>query len=172
MVFKCQFKKTATDPAEITAFLFDHAVLLVRIKQTGKTEEIKAYRRPIPLELLAIKEMDEVIPKDGNMKRTSSSLIPSIRNNVNNDPARKEGWPITFRHLGKAGYELTLFASNQATRQKWLEFIHTAQERLRSRADFFNTTVISSRFFAGTNRVNCVTPFGKFTILYNRILVN
>ncbi|KAI1069568.1 hypothetical protein LB507_008358 [Fusarium sp. FIESC RH6] len=167
MVFKCQFKKTPTDPAEITAFLFDHAVLLVRIKQTGKTEEIKAYRRPIPLELLAIKEMDEVIPKDGNMKRTSSSLIPSIRNNVNNDPARKEGWPITFRHLGKAGYELTLFAANQATRQKWLEFIHTAQERLRSRADFFNTTVISSRFFAGTNRVNCVTPFdGGRKLLY------
>ncbi|KAJ4134485.1 RHO1 GDP-GTP exchange protein 2 [Fusarium oxysporum] len=166
MVFKCQFKKSPTDPAEITAFLFDHAVLLVRIKQTGKTEEIKAYRRPIPLELLAIREMDEVIPKDGNMKRTSSSLIPSIRNNAN-DPARKEGWPITFRHLGKAGYELTLYASNQAARQKWLEFIHTAQERLRSRADFFNTTVISSKFFAGTNRVNCVTPFdGGRKLLY------
>ncbi|WZH49184.1 CNH domain-containing protein [Fusarium acuminatum] len=166
MVFKCLFKKSPTDPAEITAFLFDHAVLLVRIKQTGKAEEIKAYRRPIPLELLAIREMDELIPKDGNMKRTSSSLIPSIRNTAN-DPARKEGWPITFRHLGKAGYELTLYASNQAARQKWLEFIHTAQERLRSRADFFNTTVISSHFFAGTNRVNCVTPFdGGRKLLY------
>lgn len=160
MVFKCQFKKSPTDPAEITAFLFDHAVLLVRIKQTGKNEEIKAYRRPIPLELLAIREMDEVIAKDGNMKRSSSSLIPSIRANAN-DTAKKDGWPITFRHLGKAGYELTLYAANQAARQKWLEFIHNAQERLRSRADFFNTTTITSKFFAGTNRVNCVTPFGK-----------
>lgn len=162
MVFKCQFKKSPTDPAEITAFLFDHAVLLVRIKQTGKNEEIKAYRRPIPLELLAIREMDEVIPKDGNMKRSSSSLIPSIRANAN-DTAKKDGWPITFRHLGKAGYELTLYAANQAARQKWLEFIHNAQERLRSRADFFNMTTITSKFFAGTNRVNCVTPFGKLT---------
>lgn len=46
LVFKTQFKKSPTDPTDITAFLFDHAVLLVRIKQVGKgQEEIKAYRR-------------------------------------------------------------------------------------------------------------------------------
>jgi RHO1 GDP-GTP exchange protein 1/2 len=45
LVFKSQLKKSPTDPSDITAFLFDHAVLLVRIKQLGKGEEIKAYRR-------------------------------------------------------------------------------------------------------------------------------
>jgi RHO1 GDP-GTP exchange protein 1/2 len=46
LVFKTQFKKTPTDPTDITAFLFDHAVLLVRIKQqSGKAEEVKTYRR-------------------------------------------------------------------------------------------------------------------------------
>lgn len=45
MVYKTQFKKSPTDPSEITAFLFDHAVLLVRIKKSGKNEESKAYRR-------------------------------------------------------------------------------------------------------------------------------
>ncbi|POR39290.1 Rho1 guanine nucleotide exchange factor 1 [Tolypocladium paradoxum] len=158
LVFKCMLKKSATDPiAEITSYLFDHAVLLVRIKQTGKNEEYKAYRRPIPLELLAIREMDEVIPVQG-IKRSSTSLIPSIR--ANNSEAKKgDGWPITFRHLGKAGYELTLFAANQTARKKWLEVIDNAQQRLRGRADFFNTTVISSNFFVGTNQINCVTPF-------------
>ncbi|KYK60669.1 Rho guanyl nucleotide exchange factor [Drechmeria coniospora] len=156
LVFKSQLKKSPTDPMEITSFLFDHAVLLVRIKQNGKNEEIKAYRRPIPLELLAIREMDEVIP-DG-VKRSSSSLIPSIRTNTG-DAKKGEGWPITFRHLGKAGYELTLYAANQAARKKWLEFIDNAQQRLRARADFINTTIISSNFFVGTNQVNCVTPF-------------
>lgn len=160
LVFKSQFKKSPTDPAEITAFLFDHAVLLVRIKQKGKTEEIMAYRRPIPLELLAIREMDEVIPLQGSVKRSSSSLIPSIRTTAS-DAKKGDGWPITFRHLGKAGYEQTLFASNQAARKKWLEFIDNAQQRLRARADFFNTTMISSNFFGGTNQVNCVAPFGK-----------
>jgi hypothetical protein len=163
LVFKSQFKKSPTDPSEITAFLFDHAVLLVRIKQTGKTEEIKAYRRPIPLELLAIREMEEVIP-GGGVKRASSSLIPAIKAA---DSKKSEGWPITFRHLGKAGYELTLYASNQAARKKWLEFIDTAQQRLRARADFFNTTVIASNFFIGTNKINCVTPYdGGRKLLY------
>ncbi|KAJ8126927.1 hypothetical protein O1611_g6713 [Lasiodiplodia mahajangana] len=73
LVFKTQFKKTPTDPTDITAFLFDHAVLLVRIKTQGKNEEVKTYRRPIPLELLSIKEMDEVIPQSG-VKRASSNL--------------------------------------------------------------------------------------------------
>jgi transcription termination factor NusB len=158
MVFKSQFKKTPTElQAEITAFLFDHAVLLVRIKQVGKNEEIKAYRRPIPLELLAIREMEEVIPQSG-VRRSSTSIIPSIRT-ANTGGGKGEGWPITFRHLGKAGYELTVYASNQAARKKWLEFIDTAQQRLRARADFFNTTIISSNFFVGTNHINCVTPF-------------
>jgi len=45
LIFKSQFKKSPTEQSEITAFLFDHAVLLVRIKQMTKGEEIKAYRR-------------------------------------------------------------------------------------------------------------------------------
>jgi RHO1 GDP-GTP exchange protein 1/2 len=53
LVFKSQLKKSPTDPSEITAFLFDHAVLLVRIKQGGKVEEIKAYRRVSPASLTA-----------------------------------------------------------------------------------------------------------------------
>ncbi|KAK3310825.1 CNH domain-containing protein [Chaetomium strumarium] len=158
LVFKCQFKKTPTENPDITAFLFDHAVLLVRIKQVGKTEEVKAYRRPIPLELLSIKEMEEVIPQSGAVKRSSSSILPALRN-TGNETKKGEGWPITFRHLGKNGYELTLYASNQSGRQKWLELIDSAQQRLRARADFLNTTVISSGFFTGTNKVNCVAPF-------------
>ncbi|KAK4161482.1 CNH domain-containing protein [Cladorrhinum sp. PSN259] len=158
LVFKTQFKKSPTEQPDITAFLFDHAVLLVRIKQVGKTEEVKAYRRPIPLELLAIKEMEEVIPSSGAVKRSSSSLLPALRTSTT-ETKKGDGWPITFRHLGKNGYELTLYASNQSGRQKWLEFIDTAQQKLRARADFLNTTILSSSFFSGQNKVNCVTPF-------------
>ncbi|KAJ4298645.1 RHO1 GDP-GTP exchange protein 2 [Collariella sp. IMI 366227] len=157
LVFKTQLKKSPTENPDLTAFLFDHAVLLVRIKQVGKVEDVKAYRRPIPLELLSIKEMEEVIPQGGAVKRTSSSLLP-LRN-VGNETKKGEGWPVTFRHLGKNGYEVTLYASNQSGRQKWLEFIDAAQQRLRARADFLNMTVISSNFFTGQNKVNCVAPF-------------
>lgn len=172
LVFKSNFKKSPTENNEITAYLFDHAVLLVRIKQVGKAEEVKAYRRvrvtlvllkglmltilqPIPLELLSIKEMEEVIPPSG-VRRSTSSLLPNIRAETN----KKGEWPITFKHMGKNGYELTLFASTQTGRQKWLEFIDTAQQKLRARVDFLNTTVLSQAFFTATNKVNCVAPFG------------
>ncbi|EMR69667.1 putative rho guanyl nucleotide exchange factor protein [Eutypa lata UCREL1] len=157
LVFKTQFKKSPTDPTDITAFLFDHAVLLVRIKQVGKgQEEVKAYRRPIPLELLSIREMDEVIPPQG-VKRSSSSL-PSL-GGKNTDKKGAEGWPITFRHLGRNFYEQVLYASNQAARKKWLEYIDSAQQRLRARADFFNVNTLSNSFFQTGNSVNAVTPF-------------
>lgn len=157
LVFKSQLKKSPADPPDIVSYLLDHAVLLVRTKQVGKVEKFKAYRRPIPLELLAIKEMDEVIPKAGAVKRSSSSLLPLRAGNA--DTKKGEGWPITFRHLGKAGYELTLYASNQAARQKWLEFIDAAQQRLRARADFLNTTVIPTNFTTAVNKVNCASPY-------------
>lgn len=108
--------------------------------------------------------MDEVIPQQGSVKRSSSSLLPALRN-ANSDAKKGEGWPITLRHLGKAGYELTIYASNQAARQKWLEHVDTQQQKLRARADFLNTIVISSNFFTATNKVNCVAPFGKFAML-------
>lgn len=155
LVFKTQFKKSPTDPTDITAFLFDHAVLLVRIKQVGKGEEVKAYRRPIPLELLSIKEMDEVIPQSG-VKRASSNLPFRGKDS---EKKGTEGWPITFRHLGKNYYEQVLYASNQTARKKWLEFIDAAQQRLRARADFFNVNTLSSGHFNANNMVNAVTPF-------------
>lgn len=162
LVYKSQLKKGPTEQADITGYLFDHAVLFVRVKQVGKTEEVKAYRRPIPLELLSIKEMAEVIPESGAVKRSSSSLLPALRPS-GNDTKKGDGWPITFRHLGKNGYELLLYGANQSGRQKWLELIDAAQQRLRARADFLNTTVISCSFFSAQNKVNCVTPFGTST---------
>lgn len=53
LVFKSNFKKSPTENNEITAYLFDHAVLLVRIKQVGKAEEVKAYRRVSVMLVLA-----------------------------------------------------------------------------------------------------------------------
>jgi hypothetical protein len=160
LVYKGTLKKSPTDPSDIQAYLFDHAMLLVRVKMIGKKEEVKVYRRPIPLELLSVREMDDVIPKTGVVKRPSSSLIPGTKVGAN-DGARKEGFPITFRHIGKGGYELTLYANTAGSRNKWMEFIGEQQGLLRKRGDFYNRTIMSSGFFSAANRVNCVAPFGK-----------
>jgi hypothetical protein len=162
MIYKGTLKKTPTDPSDIQAYLFDHAMLLVRTKIVGKKEEVKVYRRPIPLELLSIREMDEVIPKLGIAKRPSSSLIPGATNK--SDSSKKEGFPITFRHLGKGGYELTLYATTQGARKKWMEHIGEQQHILRKRGDFYNRAILSNNFFSAVNRVNCVAPFGIYVI--------
>ena len=159
LIYKGALKKSPTDPPDITAYLFDHAMLLVRVKVVGKKEEVKVYRRPIPLELLAIREMEEVIPKLGIAKRPSSSLIPGA-SKASTDSAKKEGFPITFRHLGKGGYELTLYASTQGARMKWMEHIGEQQAILRKRGDFYNKAILSNAFFSQANRVNCVAPYG------------
>lgn len=104
--------------------------------------------------------MEEVIPQHNGVRRSTSSLLPNIRADSGD---KKNGWPITFKHMGKNGYDLQLFASTQTGRQKWLEFIDSAQQKLRARVDFLNTTVLSQGFFTATNKVNCVAPFGKHT---------
>jgi RHO1 GDP-GTP exchange protein 1/2 len=164
LIYKGTLKKTPNDPSDIQAYLFDHAMLLVRIKMVGKKEEVKVYRRPIPLELLAIREMEEVIPRLGIAKRPSSSLIPGAKNNTA-DSSKKEGFPITFRHLGKGGYELTLYATTQGARKKWMEHIGDQQTILRKRGDFYNRSILNNNFFTAVNRVNCVAPFGMYLIL-------
>jgi RHO1 GDP-GTP exchange protein 1/2 len=164
LIYKGTLKKTPSDPSDIQAYLFDHAMLLVRIKMVGKKEEVKVYRRPIPLELLAIREMEEVIPKLGIAKRPSSSLIPGAKNNTA-DSSKKEGFPITFKHLGKGGYELTLYATTQGARKKWMEHIGDQQTILRKRGDFYNRSILNNNFFTAVNRVNCVAPFGMYFIL-------
>lgn len=113
--------------------------------------------------------MDEVIPPQG-VKRSSSSL-PSL-GGKNTDKKGAEGWPITFRHLGRNFYEQVLYASNQAARKKWLEYIDSAQQRLRARADFFNVNTLSNSFFQTGNSVNAVTPFGGYnqcSVLMNKL---
>jgi len=172
LIYKGTLKKTPTDPSDIQAYLFDHAVLLVRVKMVGKKEEVKVYRRPIPLELLAIREMEELNPKLGLVKRPSTSLIPGAKSAAA-ESSKKEGFPITFRHLGKGGYELTLYANTSGSRSKWMEHIGDQQAILRKRGNFYNRSILSDGFFSATNRVNCVAPFGmSTTYVFSAYLAN
>lgn len=71
----------------------------------------------------------------------------------------KNGYPITFVHLGRHAYQLTLWASTWVARKKWVENIQKQQERMRERSLIFDTFTLSESFFAGVNKVNCAAPF-------------
>lgn len=176
LVFKGTLKKTPTETTgDITCYLFDHAVLLVRAKTVNKREEQKVYKKPIPLELLVITQMEEVNPKLGIAKRPSANLIAgkaiAAATPKNNDP-KQQGYPITFKHLGKGGYELTLFASTPISQQKWMEHIDAQQRSLRERSNIFTKTIVNEGFFSPTIRVTCAVPLGKYiSVLFQVFLL-
>jgi len=165
LVYKGPLKKSPTDTSEIHVYLFNHAILFVRQKTNNRQEELRVYKKPIPLELLIITQMDEVIPKLGISKRPSSSLIPGAKAAINGPKAAasgKEGFPITFRHIGKGGYDLTLYGSSLIQRRKWMENIEEQQEKLRSRGNFYTKAVLCDNFFTSAHKINCLVPIGMW----------
>ena len=158
IIYKGALKKSPSDNSEIMVYLFDHAVLLAKQKITNKKEELRVYRRPIPLELLVVPQMDEVIPKQGVHKRPSSSLALATLK-ANQGP--KETFPITFRYLGKPAYEITLYASGSTPWRKWMEHIEAVQSKLRDRVNLYTKTVLCDSFFTIANKVNCLVPIGE-----------
>lgn len=164
LVYKGPLKKSPTDSSEVHVYLFNHALLFVKQKTSNRQEELRVYKKPIPLELLVITQMDEVIPKLGISKRPSSSLIPGAKAAINGPKATtsgKEGYPITFQHIGKGGYDMTLYAMSTISRRKWMENIEEQQEKLRSRGNFYTKTVLCDNFFTSAHKVNCLVPIGK-----------
>ncbi|KAF1985425.1 Rho1 guanine nucleotide exchange factor 1 [Aulographum hederae CBS 113979] len=162
LIYKGTLKKTATEVnPDVTVYLFDHAVLLVRTKVVAKKEVHKVYRKPIPLELLVLPQMEELAPRMGIQKRPSSGLMGSRAASVSTpktDSAKQPGYPLTFRHLGKGGYELTLYCVTPIQQQKWLEHVEEQQRKVRDRTDIFTQSFLNRGFFAQNVRVNCCVP--------------
>jgi len=71
---------------------------------------------------------------------------------------KEVGHPLTFKRLGKGGFELMLFCTSQIQREKWMQNIHAQQEKLRERSNIFTKTNISEGFFTAAVRVNCCVP--------------
>lgn len=166
LIFKSNLKRAATDTnADIQVYLFDHALLIVRVKMVNKKEELKVYRKPIPLELLVIAEMDQVMPKSAIGRRQSSGLMGGRTNTMTTtrsfDPSAK-GYSLTFKHLGRGGYECQLFCSTQIQQQKWIEHIDAQQRILRERNVIFTKTILNEGFFKAAIRVNCCVPIGMY----------
>ncbi|KAI0091488.1 CNH domain-containing protein [Irpex rosettiformis] len=164
LVYKGPLKKRGGgqgDSAELLVFLFDHALLMV--KQKTKTEQYKVYRRPIPLELLLVSAPDD--DPSSALKSTSRSKAMLSKNSPHAPviPIKeaKGGYSITFVHLGRKYYQMTLWASTYVSQRKWVEHITRQQDLMRDRSQFFETVTLSEGFFNGSNRVNCAAPFSQ-----------
>ncbi|WFD35870.1 RHO1 GDP-GTP exchange protein 2 [Malassezia cuniculi] len=172
LVFRGTLKKRGgaqSESAEIHVFLFDHALLLVKNKIVHKVEMHKVYRKPIPLEFLVV-----TIYEDMPSSRLASSRVRSISTRTTigkrssasvygSAPPKqdaKTGYPITFSHLGKKGYSITLWAPNIASRSKWFEHVEARQEIQRSRSHIFDVVPLTEPLNeTPMNRITCAVPF-------------
>lgn len=155
------------DSGDLLVYLFDHALLMV--KQKSKHEQFKVYRRPIPLELLFVHVTDESNnpQRPANARQAHKTLTKknSFNRGTPYAPAipikvdGKGGFAITFIHLGRKYYQMTLWASTFVSHRKWVETITKQQEALRERSAVFEMVTLCEGFFLGQNRVNCAAPF-------------
>lgn len=170
MVYKGPLKRrggSQSDSGELLVFLLDHALLMV--KQKNKADQYKVYRRPIPLELLLIIATDET-----GMRPIVSSRPQRNNSNQSGDrhaqpyppvlPVKfegggKPGFSITFVHLGRKFYQMTLWAATHANHRKWIELITRQQDLMRERSQCFEMDILSEGFFQSVNRANCAAPF-------------
>ncbi|ORX40726.1 CNH domain-domain-containing protein [Kockovaella imperatae] len=153
--------------ADLTGFLFDHAFLLVKPKHLPRGEQLRVYRRPIPLELLVVVTPDDqynstklsgkskLITRSGTgglSKTGSGSHVPP-------KPESKHGFSITIIHLGRKGYSLQLWVDTYVGRKKWLEAIDKQQTILRDRSCVFISETITDGHFIGLRKINCISPY-------------
>ncbi|PBK72403.1 CNH-domain-containing protein [Armillaria solidipes] len=169
MVYKGPLNKR---DGEIQVYLFDHALLFTKSVKTKQHEQVKVYRRPIPLELLLITASEDsntgngtIRPRQrqGLVKKTSfnrdsrgSPHVPSIT--VRPPEGAKGQYWINFIHLGRKFYNLVLWSNSQLGQRKWLENIYQQQQAMRERSTIFETVTLCEGFFTGVNKVNCVAP--------------
>ncbi|PCH36385.1 CNH-domain-containing protein [Wolfiporia cocos MD-104 SS10] len=158
LVYKGALKKHG-DSSELQVFLFDHALLVAKAKI--KTEQYKVYRKPIPLELLIVLAPDEFPSGKPHKDREKQKLLKNAPHAPVIPVKDTKGFSITFVHLGRKYYQITLYASTYVSQRKWVEQIQKQQDVMRERSTFFETVTLSEGFFVGVNRVNCAAPYNN-----------
>ncbi|MBW0534363.1 hypothetical protein O181_074078, partial [Austropuccinia psidii MF-1] len=157
LIYKGQLKKCGgggSDSAELKVYLFDHALLMVNHKNSRKSDNLKVYCKPIPLELLTVTGIginEESVggPRSGAQAKksiincsTCTSEPTGGSNNLNTIVHHQEN--------NKSGYSIVLWATTWQARQKWLEKIETHEQNT-----VFEMITLSEGFFVGSNSAQC-----------------
>ncbi|KAH3664177.1 hypothetical protein OGAPHI_004891 [Ogataea philodendri] len=180
LLYQCVLKKRnyqdREKQGEVQVYLFDHALLFIRIKIVNKREVYRVYQRPIPLPLLFV-SLSEESPSIKQIKKSAStgSLTGSSSSLLFKDAQAPGGlnlatnsarFPISFTYLGRSGYDLTLYATPPIQRML-IDKLETQTRKLIEDNDVYTLTPLTSNFFDSNNKINCVVPFdGGRKLLY------
>ena len=97
--------------------------------------------QPIPLQLLSVSTQEGAPEKSG-----------------------RPTFPITFTYIGKKGFTLTLYATTQIGREKWVQQINNQKQALCEHPVFQKDILIQEKIFSGTNKISCAAYFGTYSI--------
>ncbi|KAI8341006.1 CNH domain-containing protein [Choanephora cucurbitarum] len=146
------------DKNDIYAFVFDHMLLMTKLRKTNTGEEYRLWKKPIPLQMLAVQNNASVLKQNS----TGNSLYTQA--NV--------GASLNLHHLGSRGGAIyQFFCSSTEEKQVWIKAIDDAKATLKKRhgdsevfelkpLDDVNFRNISAGPSTGTTtRINCSVPF-------------
>ncbi|KAG0187123.1 RHO1 GDP-GTP exchange protein 2 [Apophysomyces sp. BC1034] len=169
-------KSPNLDSTEYQVILFDHYLVVAKVKLIQSIEHYIIQKRPIPIELLSA-----TIPDMTRVRRTSS-ILPNKLNSQNSNGSTsmqcrrsadtsmnsgtiimpsKTGYPISFQHLGRKGTgNVTLYAPSIATRKPWFEKIHKVQVDKDKRLPIFDLCpAVREREFYIDTKINHMITF-------------
>ncbi|CAG8832000.1 19198_t:CDS:2, partial [Racocetra persica] len=157
LIFKGSLKRS-NESSDLQVFLFDHALLMVKVKIVNKVEQYKIYRRPIPIELLKVST--EESHSESSQKRTQS-ILPG-KSPTTNRGSINHRYPLTFSCLGKKGFTENLYALTMVSRKRWIDLISEQKEVIDKNKSFEKTILIEKGQFSGANKINCAAFYDNY----------
>ncbi|KAG2213821.1 hypothetical protein INT47_001090, partial [Mucor saturninus] len=106
LIMRGKMKRFNDQTWDIQVFLFDHYLVICKIKYQDGLEYYKVYGKPIPFEALHVS-----IP-NSDMIPSPVSAKSNIYNKITSPPVT--GFPIVFHYLDES---ITLFTENESTRK-------------------------------------------------------
>ncbi|RCH89004.1 RHO1 GDP-GTP exchange protein 2, partial [Rhizopus stolonifer] len=156
------FRKTAAlDSTRYQVILFDHYLMIAKVKMINAIEHYQIQKRPIPIELLGAN-----LPPiyDGLQRKKSLTILSALDrtlppspnntthkiNTFNSQPIEQNtrtGAPITFYHQGKNLEDaITLYAPNEPNRKSWNETIQKQRDTKLKRQPAFEIVDSTKRY--------------------------
>lgn len=152
------------DKNDIFAFVFDHMVVMTKMRKTNTGEEYRVWKKPIPLQMLVVQSNASNVRYQ--MSGTASSYTIPGAGQVGN------GVTLTLHHLGsRGGAVYPFFCSSMEEKQVWTKAIEDAKISMKKRhgdSDVFELRPLDDVNFRNigsgqstgtTTRINCSVPF-------------
>ncbi|KAI8888823.1 hypothetical protein K501DRAFT_135274, partial [Backusella circina FSU 941] len=171
------------DKSDIHIFVFDHILLLTKMRKSNTGDEYRVWKRPIPLQMLHMSNVSNGVVS--NVSTTGSDLFnptPASRGllltgssasymqtatGISQTSSPISLMPVTLHHLGLKGGTYSLFCT-LSEKQKLKSAIDDATAALKKKLgnDVYEVNVlddVSFRYSGGgaktTTRVSCTAPF-------------